>query len=190
MGKNKSTFWQDFKKFIAKGNVIDMAVAVVIGSAFNKIVTSFVNSIITPALTLVLGKVNFSDLKYIITPAKEATYFEDGSLATEAVTEVAIQYGTVIQNIIDFLVMALCIFIALRIIVKLNARMHARELAEKTAEDEKKAAEAKAKADADKAAADAAAAAKKAEEEAFKASILKQSELLEDILDVLKAQSK
>ena len=61
--------WNDFKKFAFKGNIIDMAVGVIIGGAFGKIVTALVNNVIMPLLSLLIGKINFNDLKWVITPA-------------------------------------------------------------------------------------------------------------------------
>ena len=103
--KKGSSFFADFKKFISKGNILDLAVAVVIGTAFNKIVTSLVNNIIMPLISLCTGGVSVEDWKWVITPATETT------------AEVALAYGTFIQAIIDFLIIALTIFIILRIIV-------------------------------------------------------------------------
>ena len=83
-------FFDEFKKFISRGNVVDMAVGVVVGTAFTKIVNSLVNDVIMPMLGVITGGVNFADLKYVITPG------------TEEVAEVAVKYGQFIQNIIDF----------------------------------------------------------------------------------------
>ena len=136
-------FFSDFKAFIAKGNVIDMAVGVVIGGAFGKIVTSLVNDIIMPAISLVTGTVSISDLKYVIKPASV-----DLTTLTE-IPEVAIRYGNFIQLIIDFLLVAFCIFCVLRAMMGVNKTLHAKELAE--AEEKKKAEEAaKAEAEANK----------------------------------------
>lgn len=105
----KSTFWSDFKKFIAKGNVIDLAVAVVIGGAFGKITTSLVNDIIMPLIGLVIGGLNVAELKYVIT---EAVVDEAGVIVT---AENAIRYGNFLQMIIDFLIISFSIFVVLRI---------------------------------------------------------------------------
>ncbi len=104
MGK----FLSDFKEFAMKGNIIDMAVGVIIGGAFGKIVTSLVNDMIMPVISLVTGGEGYKNLKHVI---KEAS--ADGS-----VQEVAINYGLFIQNIIDFIIIALSIFVALRVIIK------------------------------------------------------------------------
>lgn len=96
-------FWQEFKEFAVKGNVIDMAIGVIIGGAFGKIVTSLVNDVIMPPLGVLLNNVNFSDLKYVLS---EAIMEGDTVVKPEA----AIMYGQFIQTIIDFLIIALCIF--------------------------------------------------------------------------------
>ena len=108
MKKKKTKFFSDFKDFISKGNIIDLAVAVVIGGAFNKIVTSLVNDIIMPVISLIAGKVNVSDLKVEIVEA------------TADSPSVTLNYGVFIQNVIDFLIVALTIFIILRAFVKLQ----------------------------------------------------------------------
>ena len=100
--------FKEFKEFISKGNVIDLAVGVIIGGAFGKIVTSFVDDMIMPVLGILLGKVNFSTLRVIITPA------------TESKSESAILYGNFIQNVVNFLIMAFILFIMIKFINKLR----------------------------------------------------------------------
>ncbi len=114
MGK----FSADFKAFIAKGNVIDMAVGVVVGGAFNKIVTSLVNDIIMPLVSLLVGGLSVSDWKWVI---REAVMNADGTVKT---AETALCYGNFIQTVIDFLIVALTIFTVLRVFTKLQ---HKRE---------------------------------------------------------------
>ena len=104
----KKGFVQEFKTFISRGNVVDMAVGVIIGSAFTKIVNSLVNDVLMPALGVLTGGVNFADLKFVITPA------------TEEVAEVAIKYGAFVQNIIDFLLIAIVVFIMVKMINKIR----------------------------------------------------------------------
>ncbi|MDE6384022.1 MAG: large-conductance mechanosensitive channel protein MscL [Paramuribaculum sp.] len=111
------SFIKDFKEFAMKGNVIDMAVGVIVGGAFGKIVSSLVNDIIMPVVTVATGGDGFTNMKYIITPAKEAT--AEGMAAVE---EVAINYGMFIQNIVDFFIIALSIFVALRVIMKFKKK--------------------------------------------------------------------
>ncbi len=108
MGK----FIQDFKEFALKGNVIDMAVGVIVGGAFGKIVTSLVNDILMPLITVVTGGAGYSNMKWII---KEGHAAAEGQAAVE---EVALNYGMFIQNIVDFFIIALSIFIALRYTMK------------------------------------------------------------------------
>ena len=102
-------FWQEFKAFIAKGNVVDLAVAVIIGQAFNKIVSSLVNDVIMPLISLAVGGSDVSDWKWVISPAQ---YDEAG---TEIVSESALRYGAYIQTILDFLIIALTVFLIVKI---------------------------------------------------------------------------
>ena len=105
---------KEFKEFISKGNVIDLAVGVIIGSAFGKIVTSIVNDILMPIIGVIIGGHDFSNLSVKIGDA-------------------TIRYGTFIQNVIDFFIVALCIFILVKIISKFN---HKQEVEEEVKKDE------------------------------------------------------
>lgn len=107
--------FSDFKKFALKGNVIDMAVGVIIGGAFGKIVTSLVNDIIMPFISVLTANINFADLKYTLVPAVVEVVEGVETVTTAAVT---VNYGMFIQNIVDFLIVAFSIFITLRIIFK------------------------------------------------------------------------
>ncbi len=109
MAKKGKGFIADFKKFATRGNVIDMAVAVIMGTAFNKIISSLVNDIVMPAIGALLGGINFSNLKYVISPA----IIEDG---VEKVAEAAIKYGVFIQAIVDFMIIAFSMFIVIKIV--------------------------------------------------------------------------
>ena len=100
-------FVKEFKEFAMKGNVIDLVVAVIIGGAFGKIVSSFVADIVMPLIGLLLGGVNFADLKWVI---KEAV-MENG---VEKVAAATLNYGNFIQVTIDFLIIALAIFMAIK----------------------------------------------------------------------------
>ena len=117
MGK----FLTEFKEFAMKGNVVDMAVGVIIGGAFGKIVTSLVNDIIMPLVSVVTGGVNFTQNKIIL---KEAV-----KQGTEIINpEVAITWGVFIQSIVDFVIIAFCIFMAIRFMNKIkNATRKAEE---------------------------------------------------------------
>lgn len=108
-------FFSDFKAFIMRGNVIDMAVGVVVGGAFSKIVSSLVKDILTPLISLITGNGTFSESKLIL---KEAVPNELGELTGE----IALTYGVFIQTIIDFFVIAVSIFFILR--MAMNAQKH------------------------------------------------------------------
>lgn len=118
--KKKSTFFTDFKAFISKGNIIDMAVGVVIGGAFGKIVTALVNDIIMPFVGIFTGGFNIADRKFVIS---EAVLDEAGNVVK---AENALLYGDFIQTVVDFIIVAFCIFCVLRIIV--NMKKKAEEL--------------------------------------------------------------
>ena len=111
----KSTFLQDFKAFAMKGNVVDMAVGVIIGGAFGKIVTSVVNDIIMPPIGLLVGGVNFKDLKWVM---KEATTAADGT----EVAAVTLNYGNFLQQTFDFLIIAFSIFVMIKLIAKITEK--------------------------------------------------------------------
>ncbi len=106
-------FVEEFKKFVNRGNILDLAVAVVVGSAFTKIINSFVNDILTPLISLVLGEQGFENFKYVITEADEV----------EGIVENAIYYGRFIQNSLDFMIVALVIFIMIKVINKLREEL-------------------------------------------------------------------
>ena len=101
---------KEFKQFALKGNVLDLALAVVIGGAFSKIVTSLVNDLIMPILGLLLGRINFASLKY------------DVASVIAGAPDVSIKYGLFIQAIIDFLLIAFSLFIFLKIITSLKKK--------------------------------------------------------------------
>ena len=117
-------FFEDFKAFAMKGNVVDMAVGVVVGGAFGKIVTSFVNDIITPLLGILLGKMSFTDLRGIIKP--EITEEVDGVI-TVIEKELSLTYGNFIQQVIDFLIISLSIFVVLRLMMTLKSAFEKKE---------------------------------------------------------------
>jgi large conductance mechanosensitive channel len=105
----------EFKTFIARGNVVDLAVGVVIGAAFGKIVTALVDGIVMPIVSLVTGGVSVKDWKYVVTPAQL------DAAGQEAAAEVAFKYGLVLQTLIDFLVIAFVIFLFLKAYNRLRA---------------------------------------------------------------------
>ncbi|MFL6591481.1 MAG: large-conductance mechanosensitive channel protein MscL [Luteimonas sp.] len=97
----------EFREFIARGNVVDLAVGVVIGAAFGKIVTALVDGVVMPIVGVALGGVSVSDWKFVLRP-------ETVDAAGKKVAEVAIRYGLLIQTLIDFLVIAFVIFLLLK----------------------------------------------------------------------------
>ena len=109
------SFIQDFKAFALKGNVVDMAVGVIIGGAFGKIVTSIVNNIIMPPIGVITGGVDFTDLKLVIKEAEKSC----DEVISEAVT---LNYGQFIQDVVDFLIIAFCIFLMVKGIAALSRK--------------------------------------------------------------------
>ena len=97
-------FMKEFKEFAMRGSVVDLAVGVVIGGAFGKIVTSLVNDVIMPPIGYLTGGIDFAELKYVIEPADEAN----------EIAEVAVLYGSFINVIIEFLIIAFCIFLVIK----------------------------------------------------------------------------
>lgn len=118
------SFVKDFKAFAMRGNIIDLAVAVVIGAAFGKIITSFVNDILMPPIGMLLGGRNFSDFKVVLKEGQEAVV-QGGVTVQEAIQQVTWNYGMFIQNIIDFLIIALSIFFILRAFMKMQKKEEA-----------------------------------------------------------------
>lgn len=195
-------FWQDFKKFISRGNVIDMAVGVAVATAFTAIVTAFTKGFISPLIALMTGESSLESMTHVLRPAK--TEINPDTLE-EVVVEPAVEllWGAFLQRIIDFLIIALVLFIALRIATAvsnhskkirqnvINALTDADEKAAKEAaalaakEAEAKAlaeAEARSKAEAEAKARAEELAKKREEEERRKSEIL----LLTEIRDLLK----
>ncbi len=100
----------EFKSFISRGNVVDMAVGVIMGSAFTKIVTSLVNEVMMPAIGVIIGNTSFENFKILIAPATEET------------VESAIYYGKFIQNVVDFLIVAMVVFLMVKLINKFRKK--------------------------------------------------------------------
>lgn len=117
--KKSNKTLSEFKEFIARGNVVDLAVGVVIGSAFSKIVSSVVNDILMPIIGMLIGGINFSNLSI-------------------KVGEATIKYGNFIQNVIDFLIISACIFFMIKIIEKFTKKQEKKdEKIEEVKKDEK-----------------------------------------------------
>ncbi|MBQ7152577.1 MAG: large conductance mechanosensitive channel protein MscL [Clostridia bacterium] len=203
--KKKSTFWADFKAFISRGNVIDMAVGVAVAGAFTAIVGAFTQGFVSPILALLTNDANLSEMKIILRP--EVTHLDEAGETVVDVAEVALLWGNFVQKVIDFLIIALVFFLILRIVTKIRAKAREKQndLKENLKSSEDKAAAAAAAkaaeeaAAAEKAAAEAAAAekaareeeARKAEMEAWRAQVEvseNTGKLLTEIRDLLKAQ--
>ena len=106
-------FIKEFQEFAVRGNVMDMAVGVIIGGAFGKIVASLVNDVIMPPLGLITGN-GFTDLKLVLKPATAAVTDASGNVITPEVAEVALNYGNFIQNTVDFIIIAFVIFLLIK----------------------------------------------------------------------------
>lgn len=118
----KKGFFAEFKEFVARGNVVDMAVGIIVGGLFTAIVNSFVKDILNPILGLLVGGTDFGSLKIVL------------KAATETTEELAIRYGNLIQNIIQFLLTALVLFCIIRAINRMKEKAEA--LAKKSEKEE------------------------------------------------------
>ncbi len=166
-----TSFWADFKKFITKGNVLDLAVAVVIGSAFSAITNGLVKFIINPVISLLTGGISLEEWKTVL---REEVLDDAGAVAT---AEVAILWGEWVQTIIQFLIIAFSVFVFVRVIKKMSDKLRYKEIEAQKAADAKKKAEDDAKA----AAAAAVAAEKEAQLQEFYKNVQKQTEFLEKL---------
>ena len=175
LAEGGKSFFSDFKKFIMKGNVLDLAVAVVIGAAFNAITNGLVKNIITPVMTYFTSGVSINEWEHVL---REEVLDEAGTVLVE---KISIQYGLWLQTIIDFIIIAFSVFVVVRIIKGAEAKLTAKETAKKEAEEAAKKAEEDAAAA--KAAEEAAvkAAAEKAVMDEYYANVRAQSELLREI---------
>ncbi|MDI6452662.1 large conductance mechanosensitive channel protein MscL [Peloplasma aerotolerans] len=123
-------FFKDFKSFMMKGNVLNLAVAVIIGGAFGKIIASMVKDILMPVISILIGKNGFENYKYIITEANPDL----------GIVENAINYGLFFQNVIDFIIVAFVIYIIVRLVTKATILANQKQLEEekaKKAEEER-----------------------------------------------------
>ena len=119
--KEKFKLAKEFKAFISKGNVLDMAVGLIIGSAFTAIVNSLVGDLLMPVLGLLTGKMDFSQLKLVLQPGVEEVVDEvTGDVIDPGVAEISLNYGSFIQSIINFLLIALAVFILIKAVAKLH----------------------------------------------------------------------
>jgi len=109
--------WKEFKEFILRGNVLDLAIGIIIGAAFGKIVTSFVNDILMPPIGLLLGKVNFANLFINLSGTPYATLAD-----AQAAGAATINYGLFINTILDFIIVAFVIFLVIRQVNRMRAK--------------------------------------------------------------------
>lgn len=114
--------WQEFKKFALRGNMLDLAVGIIIGSAFTKIITSLVDDILMPVIGLLIGRINFANLFFALSKQKFPTIE-----AAKAAGVATINYGLFINNIIDFFITAFAIFFIIRYINRLHHVGHKKE---------------------------------------------------------------
>ena len=126
----KNGFMSEFKAFITRGNILDMAVGVIMGGAFGKIVSSLVADIIMPAIGKLFNTTSLADMKYVLT---EAGLAEDG--VTVLTPEVAIRYGQFIQYIIDFLIVAFCMFLVIKVFMGMRTKLEALKKQEEVIEE-------------------------------------------------------
>lgn len=129
-------FVTEFREFISRGNVVDLAIGVIIGGAFGKIVTSLVEDLIMPPIGVLLGGVNFTDFKWVLVAERVAP----GGKPIPAVT---VNYGAFFQNMFNFLVIAVTVFLAIKALAVLKAKVAKKEEAEAKAEKKKEAEELK-----------------------------------------------
>ncbi|WP_312241861.1 large-conductance mechanosensitive channel protein MscL [Pantoea sp.] len=118
------SFFKEFRDFAMRGNVVDLAVGVIIGAAFGKIVSSLVANIIMPPLGLLIGGVDFKQFKWVLKPAEGAT------------PPVVMEYGVFIQTVFDFIIVAFAIFIAIKLMNKLHKKKEIEKPAPKPAAEE------------------------------------------------------
>ena len=123
----KNNFLQDFKAFAMKGNVVDMAVGVIIGGAFGKIVTSVVNDLFMPVIGMLVGGVNFTDLKLTLKDAVPEQLNEAGEVIQAAVPAVTLNYGNFLQQTFDFLIIAFSIVLFISLIKKVTEKKKVEE---------------------------------------------------------------
>jgi large conductance mechanosensitive channel len=133
-------FFEEFKQFIARGNVLDLAVAVIIGGAFSKIINSLVKDVLMPVISIFVGSEGFENFKYVITPANTDLNIQEN----------AIMYGLFIQNIIDFLIIAFVIFVIIRVFSRVHERLNAKKLEEERLQKEEEEKKKKAQEELDK----------------------------------------
>lgn len=112
---------KEFKEFAMRGNIVDMAVGIIIGSAFGRIISSVVTDVLMPPIGMAIGRVDVKDFKLILQKAAPAV-IENGLVVKQAINEVTLRYGMFIQTIIDFLIVAFCIFLVVKVMNRLKKK--------------------------------------------------------------------
>lgn len=169
--KEQKSFVADFRKFISKGNVLDLAVAVVVAAAFNAIVNGLVNYIIMPFTAYITSGIVIYEWEYVLREATETT------------TKLSIQYGLWIKTIVDFIIIAFSVFLAVRIIRAFEKRMYLKKLKEQEAEAKKKKEAEEEEAKAAAAEAQRVAMEKKQREDTIYENICEQTKIMQRLLD-------
>jgi large conductance mechanosensitive channel len=113
------SFIKEFKEFAIKGNLVDLAIAVVMGTAFGKVVSAFIDGMVMPAIGMLTGGTDFNDMKLVLKQGADAVKNADGT-TVEAIPEVAVKYGSFITVAIEFLVVALVVFMIIKAINKMK----------------------------------------------------------------------
>ena len=122
--KKSNKFWTGFKRFIAKGSIVDIAVALAITAAFNVLVNSIISSFINPLVAIILGNHRLVDLKYVIKPEVVA----DEALGIAGEAEIAITYGVFLDALLSFIVITLTLYVFIRVFIKLKDALHFNEI--------------------------------------------------------------
>ncbi|MEO5645749.1 MAG: large-conductance mechanosensitive channel protein MscL [Bacteroidia bacterium] len=123
--KRTSKFINEFKEFAMRGNIIDLAVGVIIGAAFGKVTTSLINDVIMPPLGKLLGDRDFKDQKVLLQKGIEEIKGPAGNVIHEKVPEIAIRYGLFINTILDFIIVAFVIFLVVKAVNKMKRKQEA-----------------------------------------------------------------
>ena len=123
--KRTSAFMNEFKEFAMRGNIIDLAVGVVIGAAFGKITSSLINDVIMPPIGKMLGNVDFKDKKVLLQKGLEEIKGPNGAVLHEKVPEIAIRYGLFINTVFDFLIVAFVIFLVVKGVNRMKRKQDA-----------------------------------------------------------------
>lgn len=116
---------KEFKEFAIRGNLVDTAVAFVMGASFGKIVSSFVDGIVMPLVGMLTGGIDFNDKKWVLKEAVPEVKDAAGKVAAKAIAEVSVKYGTFITNLIDFIIVAFAVFMVIKAINRMKKKQEA-----------------------------------------------------------------